>query len=56
MRKINRRSFLKATGILAAASALAACGGVQLHRRFHRLHRWFYRRFRCRCGWCQGLQ
>lgn len=27
MRKINRRSFLKATGILAAASALAACGG-----------------------------
>ena len=26
MRKINRRSFLKATGILAAASALAACG------------------------------
>lgn len=27
MRKINRRSFLKATGIPAAASALAACGG-----------------------------
>ena len=27
MRKINRRNFLKATGVLAAASALAACGG-----------------------------
>ena len=27
MREINRRSFLKATGILTAASALAACGG-----------------------------
>ena len=27
MRKINRRNFLKVTGVLAAASALAACGG-----------------------------
>lgn len=27
MRKINRRDFLKAAGILAAASALTACGG-----------------------------
>ena len=27
MRKINRRSFLKASGVLAAATALAACGG-----------------------------
>lgn len=27
MRKINRRSFLKAAGVMAAASALAACGG-----------------------------
>ena len=28
MRKINRRDFLKAAGILAAASALTACGGA----------------------------
>ena len=27
MRKINRRNFLKVIGVLAAASALAACGG-----------------------------
>lgn len=27
MRKINRRNFLKAAGVVAAASALAACGG-----------------------------
>jgi len=27
MRKINRRNFLKVTGVLVAASALAACGG-----------------------------
>lgn len=27
MRKIDRRSFLKAAGVLAAASALTACGG-----------------------------
>lgn len=29
MRKIDRRSFLKATGILAAAAALTACGGKE---------------------------
>ena len=28
MKKINRRSFLKATGLLAAAAALTACGGA----------------------------
>ena len=30
MRKINRRNFLKVTGVLAAASALAACGGSSI--------------------------
>ena len=30
MRKINRRNFLKVTGVLAAASALAACGGKRI--------------------------
>ena len=29
MKKISRRSFIQATGVLAAMAALTACGGSQ---------------------------
>lgn len=43
MRKISRRSFIKAATFTAAAAALTACGGFffQLHRCFQ--HRCFRR-------------
>ena len=47
MRKINRRNFLKVTGVLAAASALAACGGSSTSTAG-----WF----RCQRRRCKGLQ
>jgi hypothetical protein len=41
MKKISRRDFLKVTGLVGAAAALTACGGLygifcrRQHGRFH---------------------
>ena len=43
---ISRRSFLKAAGILGAAGALAACGGMRRLFCKHQ-HCCFHRRFYC---------
>ena len=39
MKKISRRDFLKVTGLVGAAAALTACGGLFCRRQHGRFHR-----------------